>query len=396
MRRIYLDANATSPMPSGVRRAMSPWLGCGNPGALHAEGRRAKGAVERARTQVAALVGCQPGEIVFTSGGTESDNAALRGAAAAVEGFGLVLTSPMEHKAVLAPVEALKGSGWGVVTLSAEPRTGRIPAEAVMAGVKAGPKLVSIMLANNEIGTRNDPAVRAFSRAIGRLGASDAVVHTDAVNALGKVPIDVTGLGVDLASFSAHKIGGPMGIGALYVHRDAQGKGRWRPWFQGGGQEEGRRAGTLNVAGAVGFGAAARLAGQRLRRGEPARLRHLSTAFGGVLRQGIPGVQFLGDRAGLPNTVVVRLPTGWDAREAVGMLDRVGVAASAGSACGCKVGGPSHVLKAVQPAEAQCEGVRFSFGWYNDEADAVEGARRTVAVLRQMQALRQKRISDAA
>lgn len=316
--------------------------GCcdGNPDSDHAEGRRAKAAIEEARAHVARLVGADPEEIIFTSGGTEADNAALYGVG------GTPMISAVEHKAVLTPATDLHGRVLPVDAL------GNLDlGEVAQAVAQYRPALVSVMRANNEIG--NLYPVQQIATIAHRYGA---LCHTDAVNALGKIPINVHDLGVDLASFSAHKIGGPKGVGALYVRAGLD----LPALLRGGGQESGHRAGTPNVPGIVGFGAAAYSMWRFLRRDGSTLLgQHRDALERGILRH-VQGSQVVGNpRAGgrLPNTTTLYF-AGVKPVDLVHALDRLGVAASSGSACGCKNPGPSHVLKAVG-----CTGaVRFSCG----------------------------------
>jgi len=312
----------------------------GNPDSDHAEGRRAKAAVEGARSHVARLIGADPGEIIFTSGGTEADNMALLGVG------GTPMISAVEHKAVLVPATDLDGRVLPVDSL------GRLNLGEVEQAVRRHrPALVSVMQANNEIG--NLYPVGRIARIAHGYGA---LCHTDAVNALGKIPVNVHALGVDLASFSAHKIGGPKGVGALYVRAGLD----LPALVRGGGQESGHRAGTPNVPGIVGFGAAAYSMWRFLRRDGSTLLgQHRDALERGVLRH-VQGSQVVGNtRAGgrLPNTTTIAF-AGVKPTDLVHALDRLGVAASSGSACGCKNPGPSHVLKAIG-----CTGaVRFSCG----------------------------------
>ena len=258
---IYLDHHATTPVDPRVLKAMLPFFSekFGNPSSrTHRPGWDASDAVERARKQVAALIGANAREIVFTSGATEANNLAIAGiAAAAPADRRHVVTVATEHKAVLDPCRALEQQGWQVTVLPVA-ATGLVDLAAVEQAVTPGTALVSVMLANNEIGVVQPLA------GIARLAhAQGAIVHTDAVQALGKLPLDVAALDVDLASFSAHKVYGPKGVGALYVKRGID--KRLRAQVRGGGQERGLRGGTLNVPGIVGFGAAAKWRGRTCR-----------------------------------------------------------------------------------------------------------------------------------
>jgi cysteine desulfurase len=370
--RVYLDHNATAPLLPAAREAMARCCD-GNPDSDHAEGRRAKEVIERAREQVARLVGADPGEIIFTSGGTEADNTALYGAAA-LPGSRPPLVSAVEHKAVLTPATDLDGRVLPVDDL------GRLDlGEVERAVAEHRPALVSVMLANNEIG--NLYPVEAVARIARRYSS---LSHTDAVNALGKVPVNVHDLGVDLASFSAHKIGGPKGVGALYVRAGTS----LPSLVRGGGQEDGQRAGTPNVPGIAGFGAAAYEMWRFLREdGSHVLGQRRDKLERGILHH-VRGVRVIGDSAlggsvrgaRLPNTTTLAF-AGVKPVDLVHALDRLRVAASSGSACGCKNPGPSHVLKAVG-----CTGaVRFSLGPSTTREDvkyAVGAVREAVGELR--------------
>lgn len=362
MRRIYLDHNAsTPPLPAALAAALrAPY---GNPGSAHAEGHAADEAIRVARAHVAALINADPTEIVFTSGGTEADNIAILGGIEWKGQSGL-LVSAVEHKAVLAPAEALAARGTHVVKIGVTEK-GHLPVSALIESfLRHRPALVSVMLVNNETGNRYD--LTSITRAIG----GRAVVHTDAVAALGKIPINVRELGVDLLSMSAHKIGGLKGIGALYVKGGPDGPvGRQlRPRLMGGGQEGSLRPGTPNVPGIVAFGVAAEVARQRLREGYAGHLQFLlDLLITGLL----PALRIVGC-PGAPNVVAVDF--GRDSREVVAELDRRGIAASSGSACGCKNPEPSHVLAAMDGP--RWGAVRFSLGWTTTEEEIREAVRR--------------------
>ena len=259
--RIYLDHNATTPVDPAVAAAMSAVLlnEFGNPSSVHHFGQRAKAVLDDARSEVAALIGAQPGDVVFTGGGTESDNAAIRGAAEALESTGRrhLIATAIEHEAVLNTFKALARRGWRTTLLPVD-ASGVVSPEALEAAMTADTALVSVMHANNEVGTIQPiAALAAIARRHG------AFMHTDAVQSAGKIPVDVTALGVDLLSISAHKLNGPKGVGALWIRRGT----RLLPFATGGKQERGRRAGTENVPGIAGLGVAARLAQDRPRPG---------------------------------------------------------------------------------------------------------------------------------
>jgi cysteine desulfurase len=340
---------------------MSAFLGPpANPSSAHREGARARAALETARAEVAALVGGAPAEIVFTSGATEANNLALRGAvAAAGPGAGLVTTA-VEHASVLDTARAIAAGGnrLAIVPVDAE---GRVSADDVSAAVGAATRLVSVGLANGEVG-----AVAPVAAIAERLGGRGILLHTDAAQAVGRLPVDVTALGVDLLSLSAHKLGGPPGIGALWVRRGI----RLAPQVTGGPQERGRRAGTENVAAAVGFGVAARLARERLT-AAAARMAALVERLWTGLSARVPDVRRNGPVAPprLPNTLNVSIP-GCAGESLMVLLDLAGIATSVGSACAAGAAEPSHVLLAMgRSAEAAREGLRLSLGPDTSPAD---------------------------
>jgi cysteine desulfurase len=352
--RVYLDHNATAPLRAEAREAMLQHLGPpANPSSAHREGARARAALEAARAEVAALVGASPAEIVFTSGATEANNLALRGTLeAAGPGAGLV-AGAIEHASVLATARALAAAGrpLALVPVDGEGRTH--PAD-VLAAVGPDTTLVSLGLANGEVGT-----VGPVGDVAPALRARGILVHTDAAQAVGRLPVDVAALGVDLLSLSAHKLGGPAGVGALWVRRGV----RVRPLLTGGPQERERRAGTENVAAIVGFGVAARLARAEQAVAAATAAALVERLWGG-LRRLVPDVRRNGPSDGprLPNTLNVTVP-GCAAESVVVLLDLAGIAVSAGSACAAGAAEPSHVLRAMgrDAAEAR-SAVRFSLG----------------------------------
>jgi cysteine desulfurase len=355
--RIYLDHNATAPLRPAVREAMLPWLGPpANASSAHREGAAARGAVEAARAEVAALVGVAPGEVVFTSGATEANNLALRGVAG---GPGGLVTTAVEHASVLEPARALAAAGTPLTVLGVDP-DGRVEPEAVAAAA-AGRRLASIGLANGEVGTVQPVADIAVL-----LRARGVLVHTDAAQAAGRLPVDARALGADMLSLSAHKLGGPGGVGALVV-RSGVALGAQ---LTGGAQERGRRAGTQPVAALVGFGVAARLARAELE-ATAARTSRLTARLWEGLRARLPGVQRNGPARGprLPNTLNVSVP-GCPGESLLVLLDLSGVAVSLGSACAAGGVEPSHVLLAMgrDPVAAR-NGLRISLG-----PDTSEGA----------------------
>lgn len=361
MPRIDFDHNATTRLDPRVRDAMLPFLGevYGNPSSPHEEGRRARDAVERARAEVAALVGGAPAGVVFTSGGTEADQLGIIGAARAARAAGRparVVSSALEHPAVHGALRALAAEGFEVVTVAAD-AVGRIDPAGVARALGPGAALAAFALANHELG--NVYPVGAYAEAAHRAGA---VVHCDAVQAAGKAPLDAAALGLDLVAVSAHKIHGPKGAGALWIRPGVE----VAPLTHGGHQERGMRPGTENVAGAVGLGEAARLA--RVDAGGMAQVRRLRDRLEAGLRAA--GARVHGDPdARLPNTVNCAF-SGAAGEIVVMAIDLEGVAASTGAACTSGSIDPSPVLLALgQPRDQAAEAVRFSLGRDNTEAE---------------------------
>jgi cysteine desulfurase len=350
--RAYLDNNATTPPLPEVVAAMRRVLGegFGNPSSLHEAGQRTRQALDLARGQVAALIGAQPREVVFTSCGTESDNQALFGL---VEAGDHVITCAIEHHAVLNACRRLQSQGVTVTVLPVD-GAGRVDPEAVRAALRPTTRVISVMLANNETG------VLQPVEALGRLAAEAGVVlHTDAVQAAGKVPVDVTRLGCHLLSLSAHKLHGPQGTGALYVRRGT----RPRPLLLGGQQERRLRAGTENMPGIVGFGVAAQAARTWLEQGRAAELAALRDRLEAGLLRLVPRVRVNGaEAARVPNTTNLSFE-GIAGSALVVALDQEGLCASTGSACASGSREPPHVLRAMglSVVEAQAA-VRFSLG----------------------------------
>ena len=349
--RIYLDHNAGASLRPEAREAMLRFLGRpGNPSSAHREGARARGAVEAARAEVAALIGAGPAEIVFTSGATEANNLALRGVVRAPAGL---VTTAIEHASVLETARALAAEGVRLTVVPVD-GDGRVAADDVVAACAPGTALASVGLANGEVGS-----VAPVAAIAGGLRGSGVLLHTDAAQAAGRIAIDVRALGADLLSLSAHKLGGPAGVGALWVRRDVG----LRPQMTGGPQERGRRAGSENVAGIVGFGEAARLAGRDLAVAG-ARCARLVDRLWSGLRARVPGVQLNGPAAPprLPNTLNLSFPH-CSGDSLVVLLDLAGIAVSAGSACAAGAAEPSHVLVAMgRDPETARSGLRLSVG----------------------------------
>ena len=358
--RVYLDHNATTPLDSAALEAMLPYLreSYGNPSSLHWFGQRARAAVEEAREQVAALVGATAPEIVFTAGGSESDNMALRGALAmATAARRKLVTTAVEHHAVLNTAKALRDEGHPV-EIARVGEDGRLDLDDLRAKVDDATLVVSVMLANNETGVLQPVAQ------VARLAHERGVlVHCDAVQGGGKTTLDVRALDVDLLTLSAHKLYGPKGTGCLYVRRGT----KMAPLVRGGAQERNRRAGTENVAGIVGFGAAAAHARQAVASEEP-RIAALRDRLELALLE-VPGVLRNGAEPRVANTANVSFE-GIDAEALLIALDLEGVAASTGAACAAGGIEPSHVLKAMGfSAERVQSSLRLSLGRATTEAE---------------------------
>lgn len=347
---LYFDYNATTPLLSEVVRAMEPYLRdhFGNPSSTHPFGRRARDAVETARSQVAALIGAAPDEIVFTSGGTEANNLALFGVAESTERRHLV-TSTIEHPSVSAPCARLERSGWKVTRVGVDARA-RVDPEEVARSIDGATGLVTVMHANNEVGTIEP--IWAIARAARRAGA---IVHTDAAQSVGKVPVDVGVLEVDLLTIAGHKLYAPKGVGALYVRKGT----RLAPLLLGAGHERGLRPGTENVASIVGLGAACAIAGS------VAAFAHeigsLTRELHASLSRAVAGLRLNGDPEDrLPNTLNVSFP-GVSGRRL--LEETPSVAASTGSACHAGAESPSPVLLAMSLDPRLALGsVRLSIG----------------------------------
>lgn len=348
---VYLDYAATTPLDPAVLAAMLPALqgDFGNPASLHGVGQRARRAVETAREQLAAAVGAAPRELTFTSGATEADNHALRSFASLRPGRHII-TSRLEHSAVLATCRSLEAQGWAVTYLGPNGR-GEIPPEAVAAALRDDTALVALMLVNNETGVLTDiPAISALAHEAG------AYLFCDAVQAFGTLPVAVGDLGVDMLALSAHKAYGPKGVGALFVRTGLE----LPPLLLGGEQERGLRAGTLNVPAIIGFGVAAELA--QLRAGDDAL--EIGTLRGRLetllLQEGVT-LNAAGAPRG-PKHLNVRVER-VDGEDLLMGLDGAGIAASAGSACAAGTLEPSHVLLAMGLSRAEAKAsLRFSLG----------------------------------
>jgi cysteine desulfurase len=367
----YLDHAATTPLRPEALEAMLPFLqgNFGNPSGQHAAARVAKTAIEEAREQVAAALGAKPAEIVFTGGGTEADNLALKGAARSARdrGFGDgVVTTAVEHHAVLHSCDRLARDGFRVAKVGVD-ADGVVDLDALAAVLDERTTVVSVMLANNEVGTVQPLA--AVAEVVAQR-APRAVLHTDAVQAAAWLDVAIAAAGAALIAVSAHKFGGPKGVGALVVRQGA----RLVPVIDGGGQERDMRSGTHNVAGIVGMAAA--LAATVARRSEEApRVGALRDRLAAGITAGLPGVavRLNGDPAGkLVNNCHLAFP-GVEAEALLLLLDRDGVCASAGSSCASGAMEPSHVLSAMGlPADLARSSVRLTVGWPTTEAEIEE------------------------
>jgi cysteine desulfurase len=375
---IYLDHNATTPLDPRVWAAMAPYLRdhYANPSSVHTPGRMVRTAVDQAREQVAALVDVHPSQVIFTSGGTEANNLALEGVMRRFPGQRLVV-SAIEHASVLQPARVLAEQGWGVDVIAVD-ELGRVSAEALQAAMTAHTRLVSVMTANNEIGVVQDIAL--LGAAARRAGV---MMHTDAVQAAGKLPLDFPASGVQLMSLSAHKIYGPKGVGALIVERGVE----LLPLLRGGGHERGLRGGTENVAGIVGFGMAAELAVAE-GAGRAAHSVELRRYFERRLRRELPEISIVAEQAArLGNTVMILVP-GIEGETLLMHLDQAGIAVSSGSACAAGSAAPSHVLAALGLAgESGRSAIRVSFGRDNGVADVDAVMAALSAMLKQLRGM---------
>lgn len=352
--RVYLDHNATTPLRGEVVAAMAEALRAnyGNPSSIHAEGAAARGAIERARSEVAALLGVEAGEITFTAGATEANNAALLGVLAARPRGRHVVSTTIEHPSVEAPLCALEANGVRV-TRAAVDALGRVDLAALTAAIDEETALVSVILANNETGVIQDIAKIAEAA-----HARGAWLHVDATQAVGKIPVDAIGLGADLLSCSAHKLNGPKGTGCLVARKHVA----FAPYLLGGGQERRRRGGTENVAGIVGFGVACALARAELP-ARAAQLTGLRDRLWAGIEASVPRVRRNSDaRSLLPNTLNVEF-TETAGEVLLEALDGEGIAVSAGAACHSGSIEPSATLLAMGRTPAEARGsLRFSVG----------------------------------
>src|SRR5215207_2036340 len=361
--RIYFDHNATTPVDPAVVEVMSRVLAeeFGNASSVHHFGQRAKGVLDEARSAVASLIGGEPSEVVFTSGGTEADNFALRGAAEALEPTGRrhLIATGIEHEAVLNTLKALARRGWTITLLPAD-RSGIVSVDALTEALTDNTAVVSVMHANNEIGTVQPIAALAEAAHV-----RGAVFHTDAVQSVAKIPVNTRQLGVDLLSLSAHKFYGPKGAGALWIKRGT----RVSAILTGGKHERNRRAGTENVPAVAGFGVAAQLATKKLATEAP-RLAALRDRLEETTLLRVNGTAINGLREPrVPNTTNISFE-GIEAESLLIALDLEGIAVSTGSACSSGTLEPSHVLRAMGlPTHRTQNSIRISLGAGNTDAE---------------------------
>jgi cysteine desulfurase len=385
--RVYFDYNATTPVAPEVAEEMTRALRdqFGNASSVHHFGQQAKAAMDEGRSAVAALLNADPSEIVFTSGGTESDNFAIRGAAEALDPTGRrhLIASTIEHEAVLNTLKALARRGWRTTLLPAD-QSGIVSPDRLRQIITDDTALVSVMHANNEIGTIQPVAeLAAIAHERG------ALIHTDAVQSTGKIPVDVRALGVDLLSLSAHKFNGPKGAGALWIKRGT----RMQPILTGGRHERSRRAGTENVPAIVGLGVAARLAASKMS-AEAARVGALRDRLeerilrdvGGTTVNGTPSLR-------VPNTTNISFDR-VEAESLLIALDLEGVAVSTGSACSSGTLEPSHVLRAMGfSAHRAQNSLRFSLGMFSTEEEVDRVASLLPSIVEKLRALTRKTAS---
>ena len=378
MKRVYLDFAATTPVDPRVREAMAPYLGpvFGNPSSIHQFGQEALAAVDEARGRVAALLNASPEEIVFTGGGTEANNAAVKGVCLASRDKGnRIVTTAVEHHAVLHPCEFMEAFGFECAVIPVG-RDGLADPDDVKKALTPRTVMVSVMHANNEIGVIQPLAE------IGRLARERGIAfHTDAVQTFGHLDTGVDSLGVDLLSLSGHKLYGPKGIGALYIRKGTP----FVPLLHGGGQEAGRRSSTHNVPGIVGLGKAADLAGREMK-AENERILDLRNRLYGRVRRDIDGVRLNGHpEKRLANNLNLSVE-GVEGESLLVRMDIEGVAVSTGSACGSGSEKPSHVLTAIGLSPKEARGsIRLTLGRMTTQSDVDEAAavlQKTVDALR--------------
>lgn len=381
---IYLDNAASTPVNDMVFQEMIPFLKeqFGNPSSIHRYGRLAQRAIQNARKQIALLINAQPNEILLTSGGTESNNTALFGIASLKKG-NHIITSSIEHEAILEPCKKLEKEGFRITHIPVNDK-GRVNPKDVENSISSDTCLVSIMFANNEVGT-----IQPIQEISKLCNQKNVIFHTDAVQAVGKIEVDVKELGIDLLSISSHKINGPKGVGALYIKNGI----KINPFIYGGGQENGLRSGTENVSSIVGFGKACQLAKDNMQP-NTLHLQNLRDELISEVVQQIPHVTLNGHhQKRLPNNAHFTF-LGVNGEDLIIKLDENGIAASTGSACSVRVQKESHVLKAMGFSHDQITGsLRLTVGMSNTESEikrTVEILKKVVTELRAFSPLKEK------
>ncbi len=356
---VYMDNNATTRVADEVIEEMTPYLGqlYGNPSSMHSFGGQVGKKIGQARDRIASLLGCSPEEIIFTSCGTESDNAAIKGTLDMASSKRTVITTRVEHPAVLSTCREMEHHGYNIVEISVD-KNGRLNLDELENSLDEDTAIVSIMYANNETGT-----VFPIERIASMVKSKGIVFHTDAVQAVGKIPINLAELPIDLLSLSGHKLHAPKGVGVLYVRKGT----RLAPFMVGGHQESGRRAGTENVPSIIALGKACQLAGENID-DENTRIRKLRDKLEKEILQTCPGSMVNGDTENrLPNTTIISFEY-IEGEAILLMLNRFGICASSGSACTSGSLEPSHVLRAMGvPFTAAHGSIRFSLSRYSTE-----------------------------
>ncbi len=379
MKTIYFDNNATTKVAEQVLEEMRP-LFCelyGNPSSMHTFGGQIGRKIRKAREQVAGLLGCNPSEIIFTSGGTESDNAAIKGTLAAVPNKRKIITTRVEHPAVLTVCRELENHGYTVVELVVD-KQGRLDWRQLEETIDDDTALVTIMYANNETGV-----TFPIDKIAELVSSKEVVFHTDAVQAVGKIPLNLSKSNIDLLSLSGHKLHGPKGVGVLYVRKGT----RLSPFMLGGHQESGRRAGTENAPGIVGLGKACELAAKNLEE-ENSKVKYLRDKLEKAILEKCPGCQLNGDKYNrLPNTSNISFEY-IEGEAILLMLDKYGICASSGSACTSGSLEPSHVLRAMGvPFTAAHGSIRFSLSRYNTEEEVDYTIEKMPAIINRLREL---------
>ena len=379
MRTIYFDNNATTKVADEVAEQMWP-LFCelyGNPSSMHTFGGQIGRRIRQAREQVAGLLGCEPSEIIFTSGGTESDNTAIKGTLAAAPNKRTIITTRVEHPAVLTVCRELENHGYTVVELAVN-KQGCLDLADLKEQIDDDTALVTIMYANNETGV-----MFPIDKIAELVSSKGAIFHTDAVQAIGKIPLNLSNSNIDLLSLSGHKLHAPKGVGVLYVRKGT----RLSPFMLGGHQEGGRRAGTENVPGIVGLGKACELAAKNIEQ-ENSRVKYLRDKLENAILKKCPDSRLNGDKENrLPNTTNISFEY-IEGEAILLMLDKYGICASSGSACTSGSLEPSHVLRAMGvPFTAAHGSIRFSLSRYNTEEEVDYTIEKMPAIINRLREL---------